>query len=90
MRDQAEEKPAAQVVDLVSTKCTEVCGEFNGKSCAKILPVKVYPQGRCNSAIIIYAILDDQSNRTLSKAELFDELRVGSTYRFGAKERVHA
>lgn len=55
----------------VETKCTSVCGnEFTGRSCGKIVLVKVHP---ANGTGIekMYAILDDQSNRTLARPEFF-------------------
>ena len=64
----------------VSTMCTDICGDFKGKSCAKILPVLVYPKGDRNSALSIYAVFDDQSNQALAKGELFDFLRIRSAH----------
>ena len=63
----------------VVVQCTEICGEFNGKSCARILPVNVYREGDREHAINIYVMLDDQSNKTLGKGELFEKLRIGSS-----------
>ena len=61
---------------LVST-CTQVCGDsFQGKSCGKTVLVKVYPKGQANKALKLYAIVDDQSNRTLAKTEFFDYFDV--------------
>jgi hypothetical protein len=60
-------------VKQVSPKCTEICGGgIIGKSCAKTVLVSVYPEGQRHKAIQCYAIIDDQSNRTLGKTELFD------------------
>ena len=40
----------------ITSKCTQVCGKtFNGKSCAKIILVKVYPNGKPEQAIRTYA-----------------------------------
>ncbi|XP_063406647.1 uncharacterized protein LOC134690610 [Mytilus trossulus] len=63
--------------DQVSTKCTEICkdsGEttFQGKSCAKTLLVKVYPEGKPEVSVTTYAIIDDQSNRSLACSTFID------------------
>lgn len=60
----------------VTTKCTDICCEFSGKSCARIVPVRVFVQGQPESSILTYAMLDDQSNRTLGKSYLFDALCI--------------
>lgn len=51
--------------DAVAT-CTLICGiDTNaGKSCAKLLLVKVYPRDKKERSIKIYAIIDDQRNRS--------------------------
>ncbi|XP_068116194.1 uncharacterized protein [Hyperolius riggenbachi] len=66
----------------VSTKCIEVCEEgFHRKSCSKICLVKVYPEGRPQSAVKMYAILDDQSNRSLASPEFFNVFNIqGETW----------
>ncbi|XP_069809647.1 uncharacterized protein [Dendropsophus ebraccatus] len=57
----------------VSSSCTEVCGEdLCDKSCARICLVNVYPKGQPEKTVKVYAILDDQSNRSLARSELFD------------------
>ena len=57
----------------VDSFCTEICGDsFKGKSCAKTVLVTVYPEGHRNQALECYAVIDDQSNRTLGKSKLFD------------------
>ncbi|XP_048734152.2 uncharacterized protein LOC125650167 [Ostrea edulis] len=62
--------------DLVS-KCTQLCGEnFKGRSCSKTVLVQVFPKGQPNKAVKVYAILDDQSNKTLGTSVLFDALGV--------------
>ena len=66
----------------VASKCTQVCGEskdkFQGKSCAKYVLVNVYAKGKSEKAVKMYAILDDQSNRTLAKSEFFELLNATS------------
>lgn len=61
----------------VMSKCTEICGDsFGSRSCAKICLVRVYPTGRRERAIKAYAVLDEQSNRSLAKTELFDTFGI--------------
>ncbi|XP_052073800.1 uncharacterized protein LOC127711732 [Mytilus californianus] len=62
----------------VSSKCTSLCG-FSGKSCGKTIQVRVYPKNFPDKAVYVYAILDDQSNRTLAKTELFDQLGINTS-----------
>ncbi|XP_069108188.1 uncharacterized protein [Argopecten irradians] len=64
----------------LNSKCTAVCGTgVSGRSCAKTLLVDVYPEGRPDKAITVYAILDDQSNCTLASPQLLDALDVPCT-----------
>ncbi|XP_076862530.1 uncharacterized protein LOC143514793 [Brachyhypopomus gauderio] len=57
----------------VNTQCTQVCGgDLSNRSCSKISLVKVYPSGLRNKAKRVYAILDDQSNRSLVTSHFFD------------------
>ena len=57
----------------VTTKCTEVCGgEMMNRSCSKICLVNVYPAGHRDKAVKLYAIIDDQSNRSLVRSQFFD------------------
>jgi hypothetical protein len=61
----------------VNSKCTKICGEgFHGRSCAKILLVKIYHRNRPNEAARTYAMLDEHCNRTLVSTELLDTLVV--------------
>ncbi|XP_061180594.1 uncharacterized protein LOC133189205 [Saccostrea echinata] len=61
----------------ILTKCTAVCGEqFSGRSCAKAVLVDVYPKGRPSKRLRLYALVDDQSNTTLGRSELFDYMDV--------------
>ena len=63
---------------LVKAKCTEVCGKFRGKSCARIVPVRVYKKGQSDNFVDCFAMLDDQSNKSLGKGALFDSLGIHS------------
>ncbi|XP_041421550.1 uncharacterized protein LOC121394461 [Xenopus laevis] len=57
----------------VTATCTEVCGgDLRDRSCSKICLVSVYPTGQKDRAIKLYAILDDQSNRSLVRSEFFE------------------
>ncbi|KAK5853507.1 hypothetical protein PBY51_014653 [Eleginops maclovinus] len=57
----------------VTSKCTEICGNADSpRSCAKICLVKAYPAGRKEKAVKMYAVLDEQSNKSLAKTEFFN------------------
>jgi hypothetical protein len=60
----------------VTSSCTQVCGdkESASKSCAKTLPLYVYPKGKPEIAQKVYALIDDQSTHTLATPILFDRL----------------
>ena len=61
----------------VMSKCTEVCRNVFGlRSCSKICLVRVYPSGLRDRAIKAYAVIDEQSNRSLAKTELFDTFGI--------------
>ena len=45
---------------------------LSAKSCSKICLVKVYPKENPERAIKMYAMLDDQSNRSLATSEFFE------------------
>ncbi|XP_033759513.1 uncharacterized protein LOC117341759 [Pecten maximus] len=70
--------------EKVTNKCTAICGEgVSGRSCAKTLLVDIYPEGQPGKSITVYAVLDDQSNRTLASSELLDALGIaGDEIRF--------
>ncbi|XP_069114175.1 uncharacterized protein [Argopecten irradians] len=71
-------------IGLVATKdpsvqvnCTQVCGnKFSGKSCAKIVLVNVFHRDRPTERVRLYAMIDDQSNMSLARSEVFDQLGV--------------
>ncbi|XP_061908561.1 uncharacterized protein LOC133653372 isoform X2 [Entelurus aequoreus] len=57
----------------ITSKCTQVCGVNEaGRSCSKISLVKVYPAGHPEQAVRLYAIHDEQSNRSLVCPEFFE------------------
>lgn len=79
-----EDKQSGESEDLappiVTSKCTEICGGApKPRSCSKICLVKVshadYPS-KCHR---VYAVLDDQSNRSLVKSEFFNLLDINSS-----------
>ncbi|XP_040298329.1 uncharacterized protein LOC121009343 [Bufo bufo] len=50
-----------------------ICGkEADSKCCAKVCLVNVYPEGQSERAIRMYAIIDEQSNRSLAKPKFFE------------------
>ena len=62
----------------VESKCTQICGDAHqyGKSCSKTILVRVHQEGQPEKAVTLYAVIDDQSNRTLGKSCLFDSLGI--------------
>ena len=57
----------------ITSVCSNICGtEVSGKSCTKIVLVTVSPYSNPNVEKTMYAITDDQSNRSLAKPEFFD------------------
>ncbi|XP_055997868.1 uncharacterized protein LOC125646037 [Ostrea edulis] len=63
----------------VSSKCTTLCGSVDGgRSCAKVVLAKVFPSDRPQAAVTVYVLLDDQSNHTLGRSELLNQLGVTS------------
>ena len=67
----------------VTSKCTQICGNkqyLDGKYCAKLVLVNIYQSTdtRSDYKLKAYAILDEQSNRSLAKPELFSKLHIKS------------
>lgn len=60
-----------------NTKCTNVCGDENslGKSCAKVVLVTVQSKTNPEEKKTMYALIDDQSNKSLAKTEFFDTFK---------------
>lgn len=64
----------------VTSKCTEICGNADSShSCSKICLVKAYPAGKKEKAIKMYAVLDEQSNKSLAKTEFFNLFEVNAS-----------
>lgn len=67
----------------VTTKRTQVAGKhFAGKSCAKIVLVKLYLENEPHRKLKTYAIIDDQSNCTLAKSEVFEYFGATGTTKY--------
>ncbi|XP_068213687.1 uncharacterized protein [Palaemon carinicauda] len=61
----------------IDSSCTEICKDYyGGKSCAKILPVKVFHKDNPDKAVQMYGIIDDQSNRSLASPDFFNLFNV--------------
>ncbi|XP_062592960.1 uncharacterized protein LOC134254474 [Saccostrea cucullata] len=62
----------------IDSKCTQVCGDARhyGKSCSKTVLVRVYRDGHPEKTVTLYAVIDDQSNRSLAKSDLLDYLGI--------------
>ena len=64
----------------VTSRCTKVCGKGSlPRSCSKVCLVRVFPQGQPERSIKMYAVLDDQSNRSLARSESFHLFKVESS-----------
>lgn len=71
-KDQGREQQETPLSSVMSN-CTEVCGQGkSARSCSKICLVTVYPTGKRERAVKMYAVLDEQSNRSLAKSDFFD------------------
>ncbi len=78
--DHGGEDEASLSSPSVNSACTEICGKgLTAKSCSKICLVQVYPKGKRENAVKMYAMLDDQSNRSLAKSEFFEHFRINSS-----------
>lgn len=67
----------ARMKTEVTLACTMLCGRAGAsKSCAKTVLVKVYPRGNPGKAISVYAIIDEQSNRSLARSEFLDSFGI--------------
>eukprot|EP00079_Xenopus_tropicalis_P024746 XP_012817710.2 PREDICTED: uncharacterized protein LOC100485864 [Xenopus tropicalis] len=64
----------------VMSKCTEICGTGKSfRSCSKICLVTVFPSGQRERAVKMYAVLDEQSNRSLAKSDFFNIFNIKTT-----------
>lgn len=66
-------EPEEQAPPEVTSMCTEICGGApKPRSCSKICLVNVYQAEHPNRSHRVYAMLDNQSNRSLAKSQFFD------------------
>lgn len=78
-RHDGGEKHDSKETSDVKVACTEICGRnFGGKSCAKTLLVRVFPKEQPQHAKLMYAVIDDQSNRSLVSPEFFELFNIQS------------
>ncbi|KAK3101561.1 hypothetical protein FSP39_004496 [Pinctada imbricata] len=63
-----------QELEEVTSRYTSLNG--SSRSCAKTILVKVYPDGQQDRALELYAIIDEQSNRSLARSSLFDHFHI--------------
>ena len=68
----------------ITSACTEICGNHHGgKSCSKICLANIYVNSQPDTKIKAYVVIDDQSNCSLAKFQLFKRLNLDgetSTY----------
>ena len=70
-----ETKPSDS--ENTSTACMQVCGrEESGRSCARIVLVKLSHQSNPNQELTTYAVLDDQSTDVFISDTLLEKLEV--------------
>ncbi|CAC5391168.1 unnamed protein product [Mytilus coruscus] len=70
--------------ETISAACTRLCGNMRvGRSCGKTVLVDVFSGASPEQSFRVYAIIDDQSNRSLATPDLFDRLGLhGSQKQF--------
>ena len=68
-----------ETTEHINSSCTQICGKnFEGKSCAKTVLVRVYPKNEPELAHTMYAVIDDQSNRSLASPGFYSLFNVTS------------
>ncbi|XP_064462317.1 uncharacterized protein LOC135372779 [Ornithodoros turicata] len=61
----------------ITSNCTELRGiSRSGRSCSKICLVRVYPEAYPDKAVRMYAVLDDQSNKSLARPGFFEHFNI--------------
>jgi hypothetical protein len=77
LHDSHGEEPASQSkFRSANSKCIQISGQtFQGKSCAKIVLLRAYSKNQPQNVKNVYAIIDDQSNRSLVSSNLVDQLK---------------
>ena len=75
-------KPNVTHSEQLSSNCLKICGDASlSKSCAKILKVNVYHKDDPSIQKQMYAVIDDQSNKTLASTQFFDTFENSCEYR---------
>ena len=77
VKTHGEEHAAKNVT--INTNCAAVCDKHSdvaGKSCAKICLANVYSAEAPKNKVKAYVVIDEQSNFSLGRSELFDKLKV--------------
>ena len=75
--DQSQHPTSYGRENETTTKCTRLCGnELGGRSCSKICLANLYVKTDPEQKIKAYAVIDDQSNCSLVRPELFDLLNM--------------
>lgn len=60
-----------------TSACTQICKDgFSGKSCAKVILVNLHQTRNPSKSLKAYAIIDNESNISLVKSEVFDRLNM--------------
>ncbi|XP_061823021.2 uncharacterized protein [Nerophis lumbriciformis] len=67
------------LIPSVTSTCTEIYGNsVTPKSCSKMCLVRAYPAGQREKAVKMYAVLNEQSNRSLAKTDFFNLFGIKS------------
>ncbi|XP_063448356.1 uncharacterized protein LOC134727857 [Mytilus trossulus] len=76
-QEQKTEPKLEQDTQKVVTACTQICkNRGTSKSCSKTILVRVYPNGQPENSLLLYAIIDEQSNRSLAKSSFFEHFNI--------------
>ena len=75
--DQSNGPPNHGGENEATAKSTELCGnEHGGRSCSKICLANIYVETNPGKKIRAYVVIDDQSNCSLAKPKLFEQLDI--------------
>ena len=75
LQNHGEELHTSSRKNIVS-KCTEICANGMGKSCAKIVLVDIFHSLNTHEPLRIYAIIDEQSNSSLIRSDVLDTFGI--------------
>lgn len=68
------------MLSTVKSACTKLCGDhLLSRSCGKTVLVDVFTNESATTPVRVYAVIDDQSNRSLATPALFDRLGINGT-----------